>query len=174
MIERVGDFYHATGQFDRAIAAFAGIIRKQPDRLDLREKLAQVYGAKGDEAKGVSRTASDKSGGSTTHTASAADTTATRAATHASRRRPAARTPASGTPSVRSVAAAMVAVNPAVIPRNHRIEQAIEAAVARQDFAPFEELLRATARPFEEQPGLARYMDRPLPEERVLATFCGT
>ena len=53
VIERVGDFYHATGQFDRAIAAFAGIIGKQPDRLDLREKLAQVYGAKGDEAKVV-------------------------------------------------------------------------------------------------------------------------
>lgn len=51
VIERVGDFYHATGQFDRAIAAFAGIIEKQPDRLDLREKLAQVYGAKGEEEK---------------------------------------------------------------------------------------------------------------------------
>jgi len=53
VIERVGDFYHATGQFDRAITAYAGIIEKQPDRLDLREKLAQVYGAKGDEEKVV-------------------------------------------------------------------------------------------------------------------------
>jgi serine/tyrosine/threonine adenylyltransferase len=39
---------------------------------------------------------------------------------------------------------------------------------------PFEALLQATGRPFEEQPGLARFMDPPLPEERVLATFCGT
>lgn len=53
VIERVGDFYHATGQFDRAITAFSGLIEKQTDRLDLREKLAQVYGAKGDEEKVV-------------------------------------------------------------------------------------------------------------------------
>jgi tetratricopeptide (TPR) repeat protein len=53
VIERVGDFYHATGQFDRAISAYVGIIENQPDRLDLREKLAQVYGAKGDEEKVV-------------------------------------------------------------------------------------------------------------------------
>jgi len=51
VIEQVGDYYHATGQFDRAIAAYAGIIATQPDRLDLREKLARVYGAKGDEEK---------------------------------------------------------------------------------------------------------------------------
>lgn len=51
VIERVGDFFHATGQFDRAIAAFAGLIAVQPERLDLREKLAQVYGAKGDQEK---------------------------------------------------------------------------------------------------------------------------
>lgn len=51
VIEQVGDYYHATGQFDRAIAAYVGIISAQPDRLDLREKLARVYGAKGDEEK---------------------------------------------------------------------------------------------------------------------------
>ena len=51
VIERVGDFFHATGQFDRAIAAFGGLIAVQPDRLDLRAKLAQVYGAKGDQEK---------------------------------------------------------------------------------------------------------------------------
>jgi len=46
---RVGDYYHATGQFDLAIAVYAPLIRASPDRLDLREKLAQVFGAKGDE-----------------------------------------------------------------------------------------------------------------------------
>ena len=35
----------------------------------------------------------------------------------------------------------MRAVNPAFIPRNHRVEAVIEAAVSRDDFAPFEELL---------------------------------
>jgi len=53
IIEQVGDYYHATSQFDRAIAAYTGLIEKAPDRLDLREKLARVYGAKGDEEKVV-------------------------------------------------------------------------------------------------------------------------
>src|SRR5690349_13239791 len=35
----------------------------------------------------------------------------------------------------------MLAVNPAFIPRNHRVEAVIRAAVDRDDFAPFEELL---------------------------------
>src|SRR5690606_12707311 len=45
--------------------------------------------------------------------------------------------------------AAMHAVNPAFIPRNHRVEAVIRAAVDRDDFAPFEELLQVLARPFE-------------------------
>jgi uncharacterized protein YdiU (UPF0061 family) len=72
------------------------------------------------------------------------------------------------------IAAAMRAVNPKYIPRNHRIEQAIQAAVEREDFAPFETLLRVVARPFEEQPGAAEYAAAPLPQERVMQTFCGT
>jgi uncharacterized protein YdiU (UPF0061 family) len=68
----------------------------------------------------------------------------------------------------------MRAVNPAFIPRNHRIEAMIEAAVEREDFAPFEELLLVLAKPFEDQACLARYMDPPQPHERVCQTFCGT
>lgn len=70
--------------------------------------------------------------------------------------------------------AAMRAVNPAFIPRNHRVETVIEAAVARHDFAPFEELLGVVTKPYEDQPGLAHYGDPPEPHERVLQTFCGT
>ncbi len=51
IIEQVADYYHATGQFDRAIAAYVQIITAEPDRLDLREKLARAYGGKGDEEK---------------------------------------------------------------------------------------------------------------------------
>ena len=40
-------------------------------------------------------------------------------------------------------AESMRRVNPAFIPRNHRIEQVISAAVEREDFAPFEEMLRS-------------------------------
>jgi uncharacterized protein YdiU (UPF0061 family) len=68
----------------------------------------------------------------------------------------------------------MRAVNPAFIPRNHRIEAMIEAAVEREDFAPFEELLSVLARPFEDQACLAHYMDPPQPHEQVGQTFCGT
>jgi uncharacterized protein YdiU (UPF0061 family) len=70
-------------------------------------------------------------------------------------------------------ALAMRAVNPAYIPRNHRIAQVI-AAAERDDFAPFAELLEVLARPFEERSRYAAYADPPRPEERVLRTFCGT
>jgi uncharacterized protein YdiU (UPF0061 family) len=70
--------------------------------------------------------------------------------------------------------AAMLAVNPAFIPRNHRVEAVINAATERSDFSPFEELLAVLARPFEDQPALAHYADPPKPHERVLRTFCGT
>jgi len=65
-------------------------------------------------------------------------------------------------------------VNPAYIPRNHLVEAALEAAVDRQDFGPFEELLEVVARPFEDRPGLERYAAPPEPGERVYQTFCGT
>ena len=71
-------------------------------------------------------------------------------------------------------AALMRASNPKYIPRNHRIEQLIVAAVEREDFAPFEDLLQVLKRPFDEQPAAERYTEAPRAEERVLQTFCGT
>ncbi len=68
----------------------------------------------------------------------------------------------------------MRCVNPEFIPRNHRIEQAISAAVEQRDFAPFRELAAVLRKPFDEQPGHAHLGLPPLPEERVLRTFCGT
>ncbi|MGX1108083.1 MULTISPECIES: protein adenylyltransferase SelO [Bradyrhizobium] len=70
--------------------------------------------------------------------------------------------------------AAMGAVNPAFIPRNHRIEAVIAAAVNSDDYTPFEELLTVLAKPYEDQPHYAAYADPPLPEQRVTQTFCGT
>ena len=64
--------------------------------------------------------------------------------------------------------------NPAFIPRNHRIEEAIEAAVRRADFEPFETLTRGLERPYDDQPELAYLAEPLLPEERVRHTFCGT
>jgi len=69
---------------------------------------------------------------------------------------------------------AMRGVNPAFIPRNHRVEAMIRAAVDRNDFAPFEELLAVLSKPFADQPEFAHYMEPPKQHERVLQTFCGT
>lgn len=70
--------------------------------------------------------------------------------------------------------AAMRLVNPAFIPRNHLVEEALAAAVQRDDLAPFEDLLAVLACPFDDQPGRERFAEPPRPEERVTATFCGT
>jgi uncharacterized protein YdiU (UPF0061 family) len=71
-------------------------------------------------------------------------------------------------------AALMRLANPCCIPRNHRIEAVIEAAVGRGDFAPFEELALVLARPYEDRAEFAAYAEPPLPGQRVLRTFCGT
>lgn len=69
--------------------------------------------------------------------------------------------------------AQMQAANPAFIPRNHRVEEAISAAVSG-DFTPFERLNTVLARPFDDQPNHAELMAAPAPDEIVQATFCGT
>jgi uncharacterized protein YdiU (UPF0061 family) len=68
----------------------------------------------------------------------------------------------------------MRSVNPVFIPRNHLVEAALDAANWQQDIQPFEELLDAVSRPYEERPGLERYGIPARPEEAVLQTFCGT
>jgi uncharacterized protein YdiU (UPF0061 family) len=69
--------------------------------------------------------------------------------------------------------AAMRKINPAFIPRNHRIEAVIQAAL-RDDFAPFEQLLTVLSKPYEDQPQFAAYAEPPKDDERVTQTFCGT
>jgi uncharacterized protein YdiU (UPF0061 family) len=71
-------------------------------------------------------------------------------------------------------ARAMRQSNPAFIPRNHRVEQMIQAALSTRDFGPFETLLTVLARPFDERPGAEHLAEPPLPRERVTQTFCGT
>jgi uncharacterized protein YdiU (UPF0061 family) len=69
---------------------------------------------------------------------------------------------------------AMHRANPAFIPRNHRVEEAIDAAVRRGDFQPFETLVDVLGKPYEDQPESARLGEPPGPEQRVYRTFCGT
>ncbi|PVA09228.1 YdiU family protein [Pelagivirga sediminicola] len=67
----------------------------------------------------------------------------------------------------------MDAANPAFIPRNHRVEQMIEAAVDG-DLAPFHRLMAVLSRPFEDQPDAQDLALPPQPQEVVRETFCGT
>lgn len=71
-------------------------------------------------------------------------------------------------------ASAMRSANPAFIPRNHRVEQALEAAVSSKDFGPFHKLLAIITRPYDDQPENAAYAEPPGIGERVMQTFCGT
>jgi len=68
----------------------------------------------------------------------------------------------------------MRAINPAFIPRNHRIQQAIHAATHEQNLQPLDNLLSVTSRPFDDHPELADYALPPEPHEVVQRTFCGT
>ena len=78
----------------------------------------------------------------------------------------------SGTAAAR--VASMRRANPAFIPRNHRVEEAIRAAEDRGDFQPFETLVHVLATPHEDHPDHAYLGDPPTPEQRVRETFCGT
>jgi uncharacterized protein YdiU (UPF0061 family) len=69
--------------------------------------------------------------------------------------------------------AAMRAVNPAFIPRNHLVEEAINAALDG-DLIPVEDLLTVLLTPYEDQPAFARYAIPPRPDQVVHQTFCGT
>ncbi len=64
--------------------------------------------------------------------------------------------------------------NPAIIPRNHQVEAALAAAERGADLTVFERLHRALADPYADHEEFADLAPPPKPDERVLATFCGT
>jgi len=70
--------------------------------------------------------------------------------------------------------AAMRAVNPAFIARNHLVEAALSTAVEENNFSAFDTLLAVLSRPYDDQPGRSRYAVPPRPEQVVRQTFCGT
>jgi serine/tyrosine/threonine adenylyltransferase len=80
-----------------------------------------------------------------------------------------------GADAAKTRAAAMRQVNPWLIPRNHRVEEALAAASDEGNLAPFEHLLNALRRPYTEDPALSRYAE-PAPGEFMaeFRTFCGT
>jgi len=68
----------------------------------------------------------------------------------------------------------MSATNPAYIPRNHRVEEALAAVVEREDWAPFHRLMERLRDPFADE-SLAPELTQPAPDGgRGYRTFCGT
>jgi uncharacterized protein YdiU (UPF0061 family) len=74
---------------------------------------------------------------------------------------------------VAAIAARMQQHNPLYIPRNHRVEAALEAAIDG-DLSPFRELLDVVSNPFSEQPGREHYAEPAPPDFGSYQTFCGT
>ena len=70
--------------------------------------------------------------------------------------------------------ARMRRANPAIIPRNHRVEEALEAAVERDDLEPCHRLLAALKSPYEEREELAPFQAPPPASFEGYRTFCGT
>jgi serine/tyrosine/threonine adenylyltransferase len=68
----------------------------------------------------------------------------------------------------------MLATNPAIIPRNHLIEESIQAASTEGDFDLFNELVDNLATPFDLTGVDVRFAKKPKPEQVVRQTFCGT
>lgn len=64
--------------------------------------------------------------------------------------------------------------NPAIIARNHRVEEALSAASEHGDYIPVRQLLAALADPYADITEFYDYRTPPVPSERVYQTFCGT
>lgn len=64
--------------------------------------------------------------------------------------------------------------NPALIPRNHRVEAALGAAVEQGDYSVIERLLDVLSSPYAHSPEQADYATLPEPSTRPYRTFCGT
>ena len=67
----------------------------------------------------------------------------------------------------------MYSVNPAVIPRNHKVEEALEAG-EKGDLDPLTSLMKAIENPYQDGDQLTPYQSPPKPSEKVYQTFCGT
>ena len=73
-----------------------------------------------------------------------------------------------------ATARAMDGVNPIYIPRNHKVEEALQAAAGSSDYEPFKKLLAVLESPFDQREGLNEY-EGPAPEGfGPYKTFCGT
>ncbi|TBL75755.1 protein adenylyltransferase SelO [Paenibacillus thalictri] len=78
------------------------------------------------------------------------------------------------TASAAEVHELMRSSNPAVIPRNHRVEEALEAAESERDYRVMERLVDVLSRPYAHTPEQAEYAAAPAPSTERYRTYCGT
>ena len=64
--------------------------------------------------------------------------------------------------------------NPVVIPRNHKVEEALEAANNKNDLIPMLNLLKIIKNPYDEKSGASSYQNPPPASDYKYQTFCGT
>jgi uncharacterized protein YdiU (UPF0061 family) len=64
--------------------------------------------------------------------------------------------------------------NPAIIPRNHKVEEALDAAVQRGDYEPLKRLLAVISRPYDDTEDNAEFRSPPPVGAGEYHTFCGT
>jgi uncharacterized protein YdiU (UPF0061 family) len=67
----------------------------------------------------------------------------------------------------------MRSANPLVIPRNHKVEEALEAA-NNDDLKPMKNLLKVLEKPYENQEGISEYQSLAPANDKKYQTFCGT
>jgi serine/tyrosine/threonine adenylyltransferase len=68
----------------------------------------------------------------------------------------------------------MKSVNPAFIPRNHRVEEAIRAAIYENDLSVADKLIQVLSNPYDNQPLNEEWRQPPTDNQKVIRTFCGT
>ena len=68
----------------------------------------------------------------------------------------------------------MYATNPLIIPRNYKVEEALNAATVNNDLVPIYNLLKVLKKPYKNHSEISNYQSPPPPNNKVYRTFCGT
>ena len=64
--------------------------------------------------------------------------------------------------------------NPLIIPRNYKVEEALDAATIDRDLVPMHNLLNVLEKPYDDRLEIIDYQSPPTPSEQIYQTFCGT
>jgi len=68
----------------------------------------------------------------------------------------------------------MRSANPLIIPRNHKVEEALDAAATDNDLIQIHNLLKVLKNPYKNSPEIANYQSSPPPSNKIYKTYCGT